>query len=156
MVRRIVFALALGLLCVPAARLVAAWDKNEEKAEASMDQERFQGTWTFVSLEQGGKQALQNGVTQTITFQGDKFTVKAGDTVVQAGTQKLNAGKNPRTADASVTEGEGKGTTMLGIYRLEGDVFVACFNPQGKKRPTEFKAPADSGYFLLVAKRAQK
>jgi hypothetical protein len=36
--------------------------------------------------------------------------------VVVAGTQKLDPTKDPHEIGSLVTEGEGKGTTMLGIY----------------------------------------
>ena len=45
---------------------------------------------------------------------------------------------------------------MLGIYEAKGDTIRACFDPKGKKRPAEFKAPEGSGCFLVVLKRAQK
>src|SRR5262249_17881493 len=123
---------------------------------AKKELEKFQGTWKFVSVEQDGKPLPKGEEPQTITFQGDKFAVKRGDQVIQAGTQKLDPGKKPKTVDATVTEGEGKGTTMLGIYEMEGDTLKACFDPQGKKRPTEFKTTAGSGYILVVIKRAEK
>ena len=45
---------------------------------------------------------------------------------------------------------------MLGIYEFAGDTLKACFDPQGKKRPTEFKSPAGSEIFLNVHKRVKK
>ena len=148
-----VHRLALGLAILFTATLVAADDKADAKKEA----DKLKGTWKFTSLEMDGKSVIPpGGESPTITFEGEKFTVKAGTTVVQAGTQKLVGGKKPNTVDATVTEGEGKGTTMLGIYEVDGDTLKACFDPTGKKRPTEFKSPAGSGYMLVVAKRAEK
>jgi uncharacterized protein (TIGR03067 family) len=153
-VNRSLFALVMALLCAWATLLPAAADDKDDAAKKEL--EKFQGTWKFISMEQDGKQAPKSEETQTITFQGDKFAVKLGDKVIQAGTQKLDPGKKPKTVDASVTEGEGKGTTMLGIYELEGDTLKACFDPQGKKRPAEFKTTSGSGYFLVVVKRVEK
>ncbi len=154
MVNRIAFVSVAALLCACAALLpVAAEDKDDA---AKKDLEKMQGTWKFISVEQDGKPAPKGDEPQTITFQGDKFAVKVGDKVVQAGTQKLDPGKKPKTVDATVTEGEGKGTTMLGIYELNGDTIKACFDMQGKKRPTEFKTSPGSGHFLAVIKRAEK
>jgi uncharacterized protein (TIGR03067 family) len=61
--------------------------------------------------------------------------------------------QTPKTVNATVTEGEGKGTTMLGIYELDGDTMKCCFDPEGKKRPTEFKTSEGSTVFLNVHKR---
>ena len=152
MVKRM--ALVLALLGAWATVLpVAAEDKDDS---GKNDLKKFQGTWTFVSMEQDGKQQPKGDEPQTITFEGDKFTVKMGDKIVQAGTQKLDPSKKPKAVDAAITEGEGKGTTMLGIYAVEGDTIKACFDPQGKKRPTEFKSAAGSGNMLAVIKRADK
>lgn len=154
MLNRITIALVMVLLCAWAARLPAAAEQKDDAAKKEL--EKFQGTWKFVSMEEDGKQAPKSDAPNTITFTGDKFAVKMGDKVVQAGTQKLDPGKKPKTVDAAITEGEGKGTTMLGIYELEGDTLKACFDPQGKKRPTEFKTTPGSGYFLAIIKRAEK
>ena len=136
---------------VPAGEGEGGWSKEELK--------RFRGTWVFVSREAEGKRAPARELKGlTITFERDKFTVKQGDEVVQAGTQTLHpgAGKGPKRVDATVTEGEGKGTTMLGIYEFKGDTLRACFDPTGKKRPAELKSPEGSGYFLVLVKRAKK
>ncbi|MBO0697118.1 MAG: hypothetical protein J2P46_01870 [Zavarzinella sp.] len=53
--------------------------------------------------------------------------------------------KKPKLVDATVTEGQGKGMTVLGIYERDWDTLRACFDIQGKKRPTEFKTTAGSG-----------
>jgi len=128
-VMRTMLAVLVGLLFA-AERLEAA-DKEQDK---------LQGTWSFVSHEtDGNASAAADLENQTITFAGDKFTAKRGDEVIQEGTQKLDATKTPHTVDATPTEGDGKGTTMLGIYELAGDTMKFCFDPAGKKRPTDFK-----------------
>ncbi|HYV39244.1 MAG TPA: TIGR03067 domain-containing protein [Gemmataceae bacterium] len=152
MAMRISFGLVVALVCASIVLPPAAAQKKGEAA--ARDQDAIQGTWKFVSVEMDGKK--EDPKEQIIIFQGDKFTVKIGDMVLQAGTQKLDPGKKPATVDAIVTEGEGKGTTMLGIYEIQGDTLKSCFDMQGKKRPTEFKTAPDSGTFLAVLKRAEK
>jgi uncharacterized protein (TIGR03067 family) len=154
MMNRIAFALLVALLCAWAILSPVAAQQKDDAAKQEL--EKFQGTWTFVSVEHDGKPSPKGDEPQTITFQGDKFTVKVGDKVVQAGTQKLDPGKKPKAVDAAITEGEGKDTTMLGIYEFEGDTLKACFDMKGKKRPTEFKTTPDSGHFLAIIKRAEK
>jgi uncharacterized protein (TIGR03067 family) len=154
---RFPFVLAMTLLCACAALLSAV---AQDKADpAKNDQEMLQGTWNFVSVEQDGSKQprrKRGEDIQTITFKGDKFEVKRGSKVIQAGTQRLDPSKNPKTIDANVTEGEGKGTIQPGIYELQGDTLTACFDPQGKKRPTEFKTTAGSGYSLTVMQRERE
>ncbi len=155
MTKHIAVGLALALLCAWAALPHAV---AEEKADAAkQDLAKFQGTWKFVATERAGQKAPQPDQPQTITFEGDKFTVKQGDKVVQAGTHKLGPTKQPKTVDAMITEGEGKDTTMLGIYEfVDNDTLKACFDVQGKKRPTEFKTTADNGYMMVTITREKK
>jgi uncharacterized protein (TIGR03067 family) len=142
-------ALVLGIALLGS---VSADDKEDGKK----DSDKLQGTWTFVSMERGGEKIPQGEGGPTITFDGDKFAVKAGDQVLQAGTQTLDPSQKPKAVDSKVTEGEGKGTTMLGIYEIDGDNLKACFDTEGKKRPTEFKTTAGDGHMLVVLKRAKK
>jgi uncharacterized protein (TIGR03067 family) len=151
MTSRVAFALVTALL---GAGLAVAPAIADDKKGTDLD--KLQGTWKFVSMEQDGQTVPKADEMPTITFEKDKFELKAGGQVVQAGTQVLDGGKKPKTVDATVTEGEGKGTTMLGIYELDGDNLKACFDPQGKKRPTEFKTAAGTGLMLVVMKREKK
>jgi uncharacterized protein (TIGR03067 family) len=75
--------------------------------------------------------------------------------VVEAATQKLDPSKSPKTLDAKVTDGPNKGAVILGIYEISGDTLKVCFDPEGKKRPTEFKSESGS-QTLVVHKRVKK
>jgi uncharacterized protein (TIGR03067 family) len=146
-----------ALLCACAALLSAV--SQEKPDPAKKEAELLQDAWNFVLVERGGvKQPRQKRGEdyQVITFKGDKFTVKRGDTVLQAGTQKFDPGKTPKTVDLTVTEGEGKGTVQLGIYELSGDSLKVCLDPEGKKRPGEFQSTAESGYFLATLQRERQ
>ena len=130
--------------------------RADDKAEVEKELKKFQGTWTFESVEAGGKEipaAEFKGMT--VTFEGDKYTVKKGDEVVQAATQKLDPSRSPKAIDVTVTEGPNKGAVMLGIYEINGDTLKVCFDPEGKKRPTEFKT-ASGSQTLVVHKRVKK
>src|SRR6476619_5421797 len=104
MVNRLALVLGFALLASAAA--------DDKSDAAKKDLDKLHGTWTFVSMEHDGQPTPQGDPAPTITFDGNKFTVKAGDTVLQAGTQTLDPGKKPKEVDSTVTEGEGKGTTM--------------------------------------------
>ena len=124
--------------------------------DAKKEQEKMAGKWTIESREESGKATPAEQLkTMTLTLDGDKFSIKDGDKVVQAGTYTVDPSQTPKTFNAAVTEGEGKGTTMLGIYELDGDTLKGCFDQEGKKRPVEFKTPEGSKVVLMVHKRVK-
>ena len=128
----------------------------DDKADIEKELKTFQGTWTFESVEAGGKKLPADqfkGIT--VTFEGDKYVVKRGDEVVEAATQKLDPSKSPKALDVTVAEGPNKGAVMLGIYEISGDTLKVCFDPEGKKRPTQFKSESGSQTFV-VHKRVKK
>ena len=123
--------------------------------EGDKELKKIQGTWKFISQEMEGKERPKEELTKlTITFTGDKWSVRVEDKVVQAGTHQLDGTKKPGHVDAVVTEGEDKGSTMLGIYELKGDKMKVCFDPKGKQRPTSFTSTA--GQFAAVLEREKK
>lgn len=127
-----------------------------DKADVEKELKKFQGTWTFESVEAGGKKMagdLFKGMT--VTYEGDKYTVKMGDKVVEAATLKLDPSKSPKTFDSKVTDGPNKGKVYLTIYEITGDTLKVCFDEEGKKRPTEFKGDAGTNT-LVVHKRVKK
>jgi uncharacterized protein (TIGR03067 family) len=128
----------------------------DDKADLEKEVRKFQGTWTFESSEAGGRELPTVELKLLLlTFEGDKHTVKKGDEVVQVGIQKLDPSKSPKTIDVTMTEGPSKGTVMLGIYELDGDTLKVCFDPRGKKRPTEFKSAPGSENFVNIHKRVR-
>jgi uncharacterized protein (TIGR03067 family) len=129
----------------------------DDKADLEKEVRKFQGTWTIESSETGGTPIPPGELKGLIViFEGDKHTVKTGDEVIQVGTQKLDPSKSPKAIDVTMTEGPNKGAVMLGIYEIDGDTLRVCFDPRGKKRPTEFKSAPGSENFVNVHKRVKK
>jgi uncharacterized protein (TIGR03067 family) len=129
----------------------------DDKAELEKEARKFQGTWTFESSVSGGEALPADHLKMfVVTFEGDKHTVKKGDEVIQIGTQKLDPSKSPKSIDVTMVEGPHKGTIMLGIYEIDAETLKVCFDPEGKKRPTEFKSAPGSKYFVNVHKRVKK
>jgi uncharacterized protein (TIGR03067 family) len=144
-----------ALLC--AASVAASCALADDKADLEKEVRKFQGIWTFESDVAGGKELPADELKGfIITFEGDKHTVKKGDKVIQVGTQKLDPSKSPKAIDVTMIEGPSKGTVMLGIYAIDGDTLKVCFDPHGKKRPTEFKSAPGSENFVTVHKRVKK
>jgi uncharacterized protein (TIGR03067 family) len=131
--------------------------RADDRADVDKELKKFHGVWTFESAEAGGKKTPADELKGlTVTFAGDTYTVRKGDEVIQAGTQKLDPSKSPKAIDVTVTEGLNKGAVMLGIYEIDGDTLRVCFDEGGKKRPTEFKSAAGSETFVNVHKRAKR
>ena len=129
----------------------------DDKADLEKEVKKFQGAWTIESSVTGGKEIPAGDLKEFIlTFEGEKHTLKKGDEVIQVGTQKIDPSKSPKTIDVTMTEGPNKGAVMLGIYEIDGDTLKVCFDPQGKKRPTEFKSGPGSVNFVNVHKRVKK
>jgi uncharacterized protein (TIGR03067 family) len=117
--------------------------RADDKSEAAAEVKKFQGTWTFDRVEAAGK-----------VEPADNF--KQGAETVMAGSLKLDPSKSPKTIDVTVADGINKGANMLGIYEITADTLKVCFDPEGKKRPTEFKTAAGSPVFVNVHKRVKK
>ncbi len=72
--------------------------RADDKADVEKELKKFRGGWTFESSEVGGKKTPAEDLKElTVTFEGDKYTVKKGDEVLQVGTQKLDPSNSPKT-----------------------------------------------------------
>ncbi len=129
--------------------------RPEDKADVEKELKKFQGTWTFESVEEGSKEVpAAEFKGMTVSFEGNKYFVKKGDELVQTATQKIDPSKSPKSLDVTVADGPNKGAVMLGIYEISGDTLKVCFDPVGKKRPTEFKTTGSQT--LVIHKRLKK
>ena len=71
--------------------------RADDKADVAKELKKFHGVWTFESVEAGGKKApAADFKGATVTFEGDKYTVKNGDEVIQVGRQKLDPSSRRR------------------------------------------------------------
>jgi uncharacterized protein (TIGR03067 family) len=142
------FGMSLLFLC--AARSPG----GDDLAQAEL--KKLEGTWQVTSGERNGM-PTERIVGDTLTFSGEEFTVQHDGNERFKATIKLYPDKKPREIDATVTEGEDKGKTALGIYALEGDELKLCFDPPGGgARPKEFASPEGSDYMVVVLKRQKK
>jgi len=144
-----------ALVC--AVGFAASGTLADDKADLEKELQKFQGNWNIESSETGGVAVPADQLKGFIViFAGDKHTLKFEEKVFQEGTLKLDLSKSPKTVDVTMTEGPSKGVVMLGIYEIDGDTLKVCFDPQGKKRPTEFKSESGSQNFVNVHKRLKK
>ena len=87
---------------------------------------------------------------------GDRYAVTLAGQETSAGTQNLNAEKQPKTIDVTAADGPHKGAVCQGIHELDGDVFRVAFAPPGKLRPTAFTTTLDSGEWIHVWNRVKE
>lgn len=153
------FRVSLAALCCVVGFAALGWSSAlaDDKADVEKETKKFQGTWTIESSVTGGMEIPADQLKGfNVIFEGDKHTLKFGDKVFQVGTQKIDPSKSPKTIDVTMTEGPEKGVVMLGIYEIDVDTLKVCFDPQGKKRPTEFKSEPGTQNFVNVHKRVKK
>jgi uncharacterized protein (TIGR03067 family) len=144
-----------GLACFVVAMLIGA--DEPKKDESAKDVERFQGTWTLLSLENNGESATSEALKgRRLIVTGNESVFMEGERVFSRSTQKLDATKNPRQVDITQVEGDEKGKVTKGIYLLDGDDLTICYVYPGDGRPSEFKAGKDTGCILLKFRRAKR
>lgn len=146
----------MRIICVALSLVLGLFASSILADDVEKDLKKLEGTWTFDSVEAGGnKLPAEQFKTMSVTMEGTKYSVKLNDMVVEAATQKIDSSKSPKTMDVTVTEGPNKGKVYLAIYEINGDTLKVCFDPEGKKRPTEFKGDVGS-QTLVVHKRVKK
>jgi uncharacterized protein (TIGR02246 family) len=135
---------------------------NKKDGPAEDDLKALQGTWVTLKLVTNGKVEVdlkeppKEGPASTLTYDGHKWVVKAGDKELASGTSKLDPSKTPKHIDLTHESGPLKGQTVLGIYKLVGDEYSACIAAPGKARPTEFASQAGNGQRFVVSKREKR
>jgi uncharacterized protein (TIGR03067 family) len=127
-------------------------------AGSADDLKAMQGRWSATIAETDGKPPSKEDASLKLILivQGDKYQVVHDKNVISGGTLKLDATKNPRTVDATLTEGPFKGLVQKGIYEINGDKMTAVFAKPGKDRPTKFKTKEGSEQSIVQYERIQK
>jgi uncharacterized protein (TIGR03067 family) len=110
------------------------------------------GTWQAVSYALDGKRASDDdmkGIELLFDAEGKTKALNGGKLFLASSTQ-IDPSANPATIDITFTkEGEGKGGTALGIYKIEDGVLTICRSAPGKARPTAFSSNPGSGWTLM-------
>jgi uncharacterized protein (TIGR03067 family) len=146
--------LGFALLFAVTSLTVAADDKDKAIKD---DRKKYEGTWQVVSLEVDGNKAGEDDAKKiTVINEADgKWAVEAEGKVIARGASEIDPTKKPKTVDLTVTEGDNKGKTYLGIYEFGDDTRKVCLAPSGKDRPKEFTSPSGSGHILAVLKQVK-
>jgi uncharacterized protein (TIGR03067 family) len=113
------------------------------------------GTWQAVSYALDGKNASDDDMKRiklSIDADGKASAHREGNPFIAAATS-IDPTKNPMTIDFSYTDGELKGQTAPGIYKIEDNLLTICRTIPGAARPTEFASKPGSGHTLMTYSR---
>jgi uncharacterized protein (TIGR03067 family) len=96
------------------------------------------GAWTGTSWKRGDGEVPKDKVTTELVIAKDSYEFPTGiNRISKKGKLKVDAAK--RTIDFMPEDGFAKGKTLLGVYKIEGNVLTLCFTSAGNPRPMEFK-----------------
>jgi uncharacterized protein (TIGR03067 family) len=95
------------------------------------DQELLQGTWKVAKLWFGGREVVVADLE--MVFAGDQIAQRGEGRALQA-SFRLDPGKDPKEIDFLFPQR----VTRRGIYRVEGDHMLLCWNLEGPERPADF------------------
>src|SRR5262249_47226167 len=117
---------------------------------------KVQGKWVLVSVNIDGKTQEEDEIKDRfMVVKGEKATALYKDKERGTASLKVDPSKSPAHIDSTYEDGPAKGTTLKGIYKIEGDTLTICYGGFGKDRPTEFARKPGSGTILVVQKRAK-
>ena len=119
----------------------------------------LQGNWKPLQCEYEGSPQMPADVMKQVTAVFDKneyflyFVDKGRDGQPKVlrlahASVGLDTTTGPRSITFEFADGPLKGQKRHGIYEIAGNQLKLCYGPADKPRPTDFKAPPKSGYFL--------
>src|SRR5258708_2120986 len=108
--------------------VLAASAHGDDKA----DQKASVGQWKIEKAELGGVDSLAalKEFTLEIPAEG-KYTLRAGEKVLETGTVTVDSAKTPKQMDIKATDGPNKGKTILAVYKIDGDTMTVCYELGG-------------------------
>ena len=152
--RLLKFFAVVGLVTAGGVGLLSAAAQKEGADKQEL--EKFQGKWVPVSASIDGKALEEEEMKdRSMVFKGEKRILMYKDKERGTASLKIDPGKSPAQIDTTNEDGPGKGATLKGIYKFDGDKLTLCFVLNSKDRPTEFASKPGSGTVLSVHKRAK-
>jgi uncharacterized protein (TIGR03067 family) len=149
--------LALALSAVAMATFTAAGADPKPMDDLTA----LQGNWKPLQCDHEGVPQMQPEQMKQVTVVFDKneyflyFKDKDRDgkpkvLLLALLSVSLDPATSPKSINFEFKDGPLKGQKRHGIYELTGNQLKMCYGPADKPKPTEFKSPANSGYFLEI------
>jgi uncharacterized protein (TIGR03067 family) len=121
--------------------------------EPSHDGNDIQGTWLPTKALLGGEPMKDDFLKNTILkLDNGKYEVTVAGSP-DKGTYTIDPAAQPKTLDITGTEGPNVGRKIHAIYQLRGDTLLVCYALGASARPSEFKSPSGTQYFLVTYSR---
>jgi len=138
----------------PNAAVAESADTEEEAVRA--ERSRYSGTWRVVSIEANGNRAPDDGRRILVTNRIDgSWLMSIDGTEVNRGTSRIDPLAQPPEIDLDITDGEGQGRKLLGIYEITGKTRRLCFRGEDAWRPREFRTTSGCGAILVRFERQE-
>lgn len=155
---QLISRLLFGISLVFAATAVVGVASDANNEAVKKDRKLYEGTWQIISLVVDGNQAGEEDAKKIIVVNeaDGNWAIEVDGKIVAKGTSLIDPTKKPKAVDQTITEGDSKGMTILGIYEFGDDTRKVCYAPPGKDRPLEFASTSGSGHVLAVLKRVKK
>ena len=149
-------ALLLGGMGMSALLTLSAVAAEPKPAD---DLASLQGNWKPLQCEYESVPQMPADVMKQVTVVFDKneyhlyFVDKSKDgqpKVLRLALANiaLDSTTGPKSITFEFADGPLKGQKRHGIYEIAGNQLKLCYGPVEKPKPTEFKAPPKSGFFL--------
>lgn len=140
--------------------------KVADKQEEVLKQRVLDGKWVVVKEDQAREppvppqvkkmrdEQVKNGA-MTLTFFEGQLTRRIDQLVLPSDRVYFPAGQEPPAIDVTTVKPDGKESTMLGIFKRDGDDLTIYLAVSGD-RPKEIRGEAAVGHILIQAKRKAK
>ena len=135
---------------LPTLTLVALLTAHGFSDDALTDHDKLQGDWRVTSIRVKG-QDIDISMLQDGGYIFTKNQLKITGPVEGVAEFTLRPDSKPKELDLKAIKGVGKGKTVYGLYRFDGEKLVLCI---GDVRPSKFSGDDDAG--LLVLERRKK
>lgn len=130
-------------------------DQPAQEALVSVARKELAGSWQALSYAlDGNKASAQDMKKIQLIFdaQGNTKALNDGKVFIATSTT-VDPTIIPMTIDLKFTEGDLKGKSSLGIFKIEKDVLTICRAAPGKPRPIDFSSKPATGETLMTYKR---
>lgn len=142
--KRLAYLPLLGLLLAP-----NAFADDEDKAI-----QKIQGTWNVVRYVNDGKEETPSAdQPETLIIKGNHYELKRSDGEYR-GDLKLDSSAKPAKIDATLFDTKDKKLgEATGIYKMEGEKLIICWNEIADERPKEFASVSGSKVRLITLEK---
>lgn len=118
-----------------------------------MSDQILDGTWLPFRAELSGEMAPEMALQKMeLRLHDGQYSVSFGGEVSDSGTYHSTPGTPHGTLTIKGKKGPNEGKTLPSIFQIKGDLLRICYG-LNRVAPVDFKAPVNSGFFLVSYRR---